>query len=83
MRSVHPLIQSARGYLEDEDYDDVRVVLSRAVDVAKDVEEERDRLRDALEQIDHELGGPNPSYPSPMFNAAEIARAALNPGEKP
>lgn len=37
-----------------------------------------DRLREALEAAANELGVPQPGYPAPVANAAEILRAALD-----
>jgi chromosome segregation ATPase len=55
-RAVHPMIQVARGHLVDEDWRAAEEVLGRAVDVAKDLEDENERLRrelaDAEERID-------------------------------
>lgn len=42
---------------------------------------EIERLREALEKIRDELGVPQPGYPQPVANAADIARAALGKGE--
>src|SRR3990167_2900274 len=36
------------------------------------------QLRDALDKIVHELGVPQPGYPAPVANAAEIAKDALS-----
>ena len=42
---VHPLIQTARGHVVDQDWLAAERTLSRAVDVAKDLEAEVERLR--------------------------------------
>jgi len=36
------------------------------------------KYRKALDDIMHELGVPQPGYPSPVVNAYEIARVALD-----
>jgi hypothetical protein len=60
MKIVHGMIQTARGHLTDEDYLACEEVLGRAVDVAKDIEAERDHLAaeiDVLTQPDRKGGG--------------------------
>jgi len=42
-----------------------------------DLEARCQRCREALERIRDELGVPQPGYPAPVANAAEIAREAL------
>lgn len=51
---VHPLLQTARGSLVDEDYADVERLLGLAVDRAKDLEAEVERLREAVEWRENE-----------------------------
>jgi len=41
------------------------------------VTEKRDRLAEALRQIKSELGVPQPEYPAPVANVANIAVEAL------
>lgn len=48
---VHPLLQIARGYLTDEDYVAVEATLQEAVERAKDMEAENERLRGDLKWI--------------------------------
>jgi septation ring formation regulator EzrA len=44
-------------------------------------DKEIERLREALAEIRNELGVPQPGYPQPVANAADIAHAALGKGE--
>lgn len=44
---VHPLLQTARGLLTDEHYVTLEIVLAQSVELAKDLEAEVDRLREA------------------------------------
>lgn len=48
---VHPLLQAARGYLTDEDYTAVEATLQEAVERAKDLEAEVERLRVAFSDL--------------------------------
>lgn len=48
---IHPLLQTARGYLTDEDHIAVEATLQEAVERAKDTESEVQRLRNELADI--------------------------------
>lgn len=48
---VHPLLLAARGYLTDEDYVAVEATLGEAVERAKDLETEVERLRAENEKL--------------------------------
>lgn len=48
---------------------------------AEEAESRAARYKEALREIRDELGVPQPGYPSPVVNAANIARAALAGGK--
>jgi hypothetical protein len=77
---VHPLIQVARGHITDENWKAAEEVLGRAVDAAKDLEAEVERLREALEWIYAE---PEDALKVQMWALAALKGSRLASDEEP
>jgi hypothetical protein len=81
---VHGSIQTARGALTDGDWLLADALLRDAVDAVKDLEDERDRYRQALEAARDALADPNAmaeDTDSPANMAFAIANHALGADE--